>query len=300
MIKGGTVRKCLFPVGGLGTRFLPATKELPKEMLPLLDRPIISYGVDEAVSSGCTSIIFVTGRNKTSIEDYFDSSGELEQTLLERGNRSLYELIRDIPEKAQFMSVRQPRPLGLGHAVLCGECLCSDSYFGIVLPDDVMISETDPVLSQLIHVHEKYGGSVIALERVRDEDVSRYGIALVSEEVEEGVFRIMDLVEKPAEKEAPSNLAIMGRYVLSPRIFDYLKVSGKGAGGEYQLTDALKMMIEKEILWGYIYRGQRLDCGTLHGWLDATVRLALSRKELREVVEKALNKEKLNTEHQDA
>ncbi|MBN1333104.1 MAG: UTP--glucose-1-phosphate uridylyltransferase GalU [Synergistales bacterium] len=295
MTRNETVKKCLFPVGGLGTRFLPATKELPKEMLPLLDRPIISYGVDEAVSSGCTSIIFVTGRNKTSIEDYFDSSGELEQTLLERGNSALYELIKEIPEKAQFMSVRQPRPLGLGHAVLCGECLCSDSFFGIILPDDVMVSEEEPVLSQLIHVHEKHGGSVIALERVGDEDVSRYGIALVSEEIEEGVFRILDLVEKPARENAPSNLAIMGRYVLSPRIFDYLKVSGKGAGNEYQLTDALKMMIKKETLWGYAYKGQRLDCGTLQGWLDATVRLALSRNELRVVVEKALSQDTLKT-----
>jgi len=292
MVCKSDVMRCLFPVGGLGTRFLPATKELPKEMLPLLDRPIISYGVDEAVSSGCTSIIFVTGRNKTSIEDYFDSAVELEQTLLNRGKKELHDLIQAIPQKAQFISVRQPRPLGLGHAVLCGEPLCQDSFFGVILPDDVMISEDEPVLSQLIRVHNKYGGSVIALEKVPGEDVSRYGIAVVTEEVEEGVFRVTDLVEKPSREQAPSDLAIMGRYVLSPEIFKYLKISSKGSGGEYQLTDALKMMIQQEDLWGYLYKGQRLDCGTITGWLDATIRLALTSDELREVVYKALNDSK--------
>lgn len=283
-----TVTKCMFPVGGLGTRFLPATKELPKEMLPLMDRPVIAYGVDEAVLSGCSSVIFITGRNKTSIEDYFDSSSELENILLEKGKSDLYEIISSIPEKAQFMSIRQPKPLGLGHAVLCGESLCQNSFFGVILPDDVMDS-TEPVLSQLIKVHEKYGGSIIALEEVDSADVSRYGIVATEEEVEPGVFRITDLVEKPALEDSPSRLAIMGRYVLSPTIFEMLKRSERGSGGEYQLTDAIRLLLNEEPVWGYRYKGRRLDCGTLKGWLDATVRMGMSREELREVVQKAYN-----------
>lgn len=283
----GKVARCMFPVGGLGTRFLPATKELPKEMLPLIDRPVIAYGVDEAVNSGCSSIIFISGRGKTSIEDYFDSSSELEQILLERGRNDLYEIVKAIPEKASFMSIRQPRPLGLGHAVLCGRVLCSDSYFGVILPDDVMDAE-EPVLSQLINVHNRLGGSVIALEEVEDSDVSRYGIAAVSEEVESGVFRITDLVEKPDLEDAPSRFAIFGRYVLPPSIFDMLERSGKGAGGEYQLTDAIKMLLKEEPVWGYRYRGNRLDCGTVEGWLDATIRMALKDENLKGVVKKAL------------
>ncbi len=283
-----TVTKCMFPVGGLGTRFLPATKELPKEMLPLMDRPVIAYGVDEAVLSGCSSVIFITGRNKTSIEDYFDSSSELENILLEKGKSDLFEIISSIPEKAQFMSIRQPKPLGLGHAVLCGESLCRNSFFGVILPDDVMDS-TEPVLSQLIKVHEKYGGSIIALEEVDSADVSRYGIVATEEEVEPGVFRITDLVEKPALEDSPSRLAIMGRYVLSPTIFEMLKRSERGSGGEYQLTDAIRLLLNEEPVWGYRYKGRRLDCGTLKGWLDATVRMAMSREELREVVQKAYN-----------
>lgn len=283
-----TVTKCMFPVGGLGTRFLPATKELPKEMLPLMDRPVIAYGVDEAVLSGCSSVIFITGRNKTSIEDYFDSSSELENILLEKGKSDLFEIISSIPEKAQFMSIRQPKPLGLGHAVLCGESLCQNSFFGVILPDDVMDS-TEPVLSQLIKVHEKYGGSIIALEEVDSADVSRYGIVATEEEVEPGVFRITDLVEKPALEDSPSRLAIMGRYVLSPTIFEMLKRSERGSGGEYQLTDAIRLLLNEEPVWGYRYKGRRLDCGTLKGWLDATVRMAMSREELREVVQKAYN-----------
>src|SRR6056297_254869 len=283
-----TVTKCMFPVGGLGTRFLPATKELPKEMLPLMDRPVIAYGVDEAVFSGCSSVIFITGRNKTSIEDYFNSSSELENIFLKKGKSDLYEIISSIPEKAQFMSIRQPKPLGLGHAVLCGESICSDSFFGVILPDDVMDS-TEPVLSQLIKVHEKYGGSIIALEEVDSADVSRYGIVATEEEVEPGVFRITDLVEKPALEDSPSRLAIMGRYVLSPTIFEMLKRSERGSGGEYQLTDAIRLLLNEEPVWGYRYKGRRLDCGTLKGWLDATVRMAMSREELREVVQKAYN-----------
>jgi UTP--glucose-1-phosphate uridylyltransferase len=282
-----TVSKCLFPVGGLGTRFLPATKEIPKEMLPLIDRPLIHYGVREAVDSDCCDVIFITGRTKRSIEDYFDRSWELENLLLERHKDELYHTVRDISEMANFIYARQTVPLGLGHAVLCGEPFCRGEYFGVILPDDVMISSV-PVLSQLINVHDRFGGSVVALEKVDREDVSRYGIVMVSEEVEPGIFRIIDLVEKPAIEEAPSELAIMGRYVLSPAIFDILRKSGKGAGGEYQLTDAMRELLKHEPLWGYTYEGRRFDCGTPKGWLYTSVALSLERPGFREVVLKAL------------
>lgn len=283
----GTVSKCLFPVGGLGTRFLPATKEIPKEMLPLIDRPLIHYGVREAVDSECSDVIFITGRTKRSIEDYFDRSWELENLLLERKKDVLYKTVRDISEMANFIYARQTVPLGLGHAVLCGEPFCRGEYFGVILPDDVMISSV-PVLSQLINVHYRFGGSVVALEKVDRDDVSRYGIVMVSEEVEPGVFRITDLVEKPEIDEAPSELAIMGRYVLSPAIFDILRQSGKGAGGEYQLTDSMRELLKQEPLWGYTYEGRRFDCGTPKGWLYTSVALSLERPGFREVVLRAL------------
>lgn len=281
------ITKCLFPVGGLGTRFLPATKEIPKEMLPLIDRPLIHYGVSEAVDSGCKDVIFITGRTKRAIEDYFDRSWELETLLLERNKDDLYQTVCSISEMANFTYARQSIPLGLGHAVLCGEPFCRGEYFGIILPDDVMISP-DPVLSQLIGVHERFGGSVIALERVRPEEVSRYGIVLASEEVEPGIFKIIDLIEKPEPDKAPSDLAVMGRYVLSPTIFRILKNSVKGAGGEYQLTDALRELLKEEPLWGFIYDGQRFDCGTPKGWLYTFVSLSMRIPEFREVVLKAL------------
>ncbi len=282
-----TIIKCLFPVGGLGTRFLPATKEIPKEMLPLIDRPLIHYGVSEAVDSGCKDVIFITGRTKRAIEDYFDRSWELENLLLERNKDDLYQTVCSISEMANFIYARQSIPLGLGHAVLCGEPFCRGEYFGVILPDDVMIS-SKPVLSQLIGVHDRFGGSVIALERVSPEEVSRYGIVLTSEEVEPGIFKIIDLVEKPETDKAPSDLAIMGRYVLSPSIFKILKNSVKGAGGEYQLTDALRELLKEEPLWGVLYEGQRFDCGTPQGWLYTFVTLSMKIPEFREVVLKAL------------
>ena len=212
-----TVKKCLFPVAGLGTRFLPVTKEIAKEMLPLVNRPIISYGVEEALASGCEDIVMITGRTKRSIENYFDRSFELEDILKRRGKLELYQKMIQISEMAEVLYIRQREPLGLGHAVLCGEPVCKDEFFGVILPDDVFIGKA-PVLSQLIKVHERLGGSVVALEKVADKDVSRYGIA-AGDEVESGIFRISDMVEKPKLEDAPSRYAIMGRYVLSPEIF---------------------------------------------------------------------------------
>lgn len=282
MKRQSKVTKCLFPVAGLGTRFLPVTKELAKEMLPLVNRPIISYGVEEALASGCSDIIMITGRAKRSIEDYFDRSFELEHLLKSRGKDELHDRMVAISNLAEILYVRQREPLGLGHAVLCGEPFCRGEYFGVVLPDDVFLGE-QPIMSQLIDVHDRLGGTVIALERVAREDVSRYGIVR-SEPLEGGIHRILDMVEKPSEEEAPSDYAIMGRYVLSPSIFPLLAEGQLGAGGEIQLTDALRRLAAVEPVWGVVYRGRRFDCGTQRGWLAANVQLALEDPELRDVV----------------
>ncbi|MBR1437198.1 MAG: UTP--glucose-1-phosphate uridylyltransferase GalU [Synergistaceae bacterium] len=285
-----TVKKCLFPVAGLGTRFLPVTKEIAKEMLPLVNRPIISYGVEEALASGCEDIVMITGRTKRSIENYFDRSFELEDILKRRGKLELYQKMIQISEMAEVLYIRQREPLGLGHAVLCGEPVCKDEFFGVILPDDVFIGK-DPVLSQLIKVHERLGGSVVALEKVADKDVSRYGIA-AGDEVEAGIFRISDMVEKPKLEDAPSRYAIMGRYVLSPKIFTLLHGQQAGTGGEIQLTDAIRELAKSEPVWGVVYHGKRFDCGTQKGWLSANIQLALDDDELREVVMEIVNAQK--------
>ena len=282
-----TVKKCLFPVAGLGTRFLPVTKEIAKEMLPLVNRPIISYGVEEALASGCEDIVMITGRTKRSIENYFDRSFELEDILKKRGKLELYYKMIRISEMAEIMYIRQREPLGLGHAVLCGEPVCKDEYFGVILPDDVFVGD-EPVLSQLVKVHERLGGSVIALEHVEDKDVSRYGI-VAGEEFEPGIFKVNDMVEKPKLSDAPSRYAIMGRYVLSPEIFTFLHTQQAGAGGEIQLTDAIRELAKTEPVWGVVYHGRRFDCGTQKGWLSANIQLALDDDELREVVMNIIN-----------
>lgn len=281
----GSVTKCLFPVAGMGTRFLPATKEIPKEMLPLIDRPLIHYGVEEAVESGCGEIVFVTGRGKRAIEDYFDRSTELEQILIEKGKPEYADMVKRISEMASFAYVRQSEPLGLGHAVLCGESCCGGGFFGVILPDDVMLSSADdpPVLKQLIDVHHRLGGSVVALEEVAREEASRYGI-ISGEMQEEGIYRITDLVEKPDPDNAPSRLAVMGRYVLSPSIFGLLRDAPRGSGGEIQLTDAIRTLSAREPVWGIMYRGERFDCGTNESWLRATVAMAIRRDDLRRIV----------------
>lgn len=283
------VKKCVFPVAGLGTRFLPVTKELAKEMLPLVNRPIISYGVEEALASGCDEIIMVTGRAKRSIENYFDRSFELEEMLKSRGKTALYERMLEISNMAEILFIRQREPLGLGHAVMCAEPVCKNEFFAVALPDDVFIND-DPVIAQLIRVHEKMGGSVIALEEVAPENVSRYGIVKSQFEIEDGIHKIIDMVEKPDSEEAPSNLAIMGRYVLSPAIFDLLHKQQAGTGGEIQLTDALKTLCSIEPVWGLVYKGRRFDCGTQKGWLSANVQLALEDPELRNVILDVVNK----------
>ena len=283
------ITKCVFPVAGLGTRFLPVTKELAKEMLPLVNRPIISYGVEEALASGCEEIIMITGRAKRSIENYFDRSFELEELLKSRGKTELYEMMLKISNMAEILFIRQREPLGLGHAVLCAEPVCGNDFFGVALPDDVFINEHDPVLAQLIKVHDKMGGSVIALEEVEPENVSRYGIVksqfeIHDENFDSGIHKIIDMVEKPDLDNAPSNLAIMGRYILSPSIFPILREQQAGAGGEIQLTDAIKTLCAQEPVWGLVYKGRRFDCGTQKGWLAANVQLALEDPDLRDVI----------------
>jgi UTP--glucose-1-phosphate uridylyltransferase len=284
------VKRCLFPVAGLGTRFLPATKDIPKEMVPLIDRPLIHYGVEEAVSSGCREIVLVSGRGKQAIEDYFDRSPELEKALEAKGKTELLDLVKSVGKMAKVLSVRQPEPLGLGHAVLCGEPLCQDGPFGVVLPDDVMVAGegAPPVLAQLLQVHENRGGIVVALEKVSREETSRYGIVDVGKTDDPRLFRIRDLVEKPDPEEAPSEYAIMGRYVLTPGIFDHIRNTERGAGGEYQLTDAMKAAIVDEPLWGYVYSGRRYDCGTRESWLRATIAIAARNEVLRAIIEEEL------------
>ena len=276
------VRRAVFPVAGLGTRFLPATKDVPKEMMPLVDRPLIHHGVDEAVASGCTEIIFVTGQGKESIRRYFDPSHELVSLLRERGKGELAQVVENIHGLAKFHYAFQEKPLGLGHAVLCAEEFCKDEYFGLLLPDDVMIAHPT-VLSQLEAVRKKYNSSVLCVEKVAESEVSRYGV-VDAEEVEPGIYRVKGLVEKPKREDAPSNLAIMGRYLLSPAIFSHLKNLKRGAGGEDQLTDAISSLLGEEPVYAALYEGKRLDCGVKEGWIKATVVKALDDPELREIV----------------
>jgi len=276
------IKKAVFPVAGLGTRFLPLTKDIPKEMMPLIDRPLIHYGVDEAVASGCKEIVFVTGTGKETIFQYFQHSLKLEDHLTKTGKEDLAGQMKKIPELANFYYTLQKKPLGLGHAVLCAEKFCKDEYFGLLLPDDVMLAEPT-VLSQLESVREKYNGSILSLEKVDKEDTSRYGI-VDAEELEPGIFRIKGLVEKPDPEEAPSNLAIMGRYVLSPSIFKHLKGLKKGSGGEYQLTDAIASMLEEEPVYALLYKGRRLDCGVREGWIKASLIKAMQSPDLRKIV----------------
>ncbi|MDO4988062.1 MAG: UTP--glucose-1-phosphate uridylyltransferase [Synergistes sp.] len=282
------INKVVFPAAGLGTRFLPATKDIPKEMMPLIDRPIIHHDVDEAVASGCSDIVFVTGIGKESIKNYFSQFRDIVDLLRERGKYEIADLVDKIHTLANFHYAMQEKPLGLGHAVLCAEGFCKDEYFGLALPDDVMISNP-PVLSQLDAVRKKYGGSVLCVEAVPEDEVSRYGI-IDAEEVEPGIYRVKDLVEKPAKEEAPSNLAILGRYIISPLIFAHLKKIKRGAGGEYQLTDAIASMLKEEPVYAALFTGKRLDCGVKEGWIEATVVKALEDPELRKIVIGAVKK----------
>jgi UTP--glucose-1-phosphate uridylyltransferase len=272
------LRKAVFPAAGLGTRFLPATKAQPKEMLPLVDKPIIQYGVEEAVASGVDNIILVTGRGKNAIEDHFDVSVELETFLEARGKKDLLAEIRQISNLINFAYVRQGEPLGLGHAVLVTRSLVGPEPFAVILGDDV-IDANPPALRQMIDVFEEVQSPILAIEQVPHEDVSSYGI-IDAEEVRPGVFKIRDLVEKPPRNEAPSNLAIIGRYILTPDIFPALEATAKDRTGEIQLTNGLRRLLKERPIYGCRIDGVRHDTGNKLGFLKAVVYFALRRPDL--------------------
>lgn len=275
------IRKAVFPVAGLGTRFLPATKVIPKEMLPIVDTPQIQVAVQEAVDSGIEEMIFITGRGKVSVVDHFDVSFELEDHLLKRGQDDLLNLAEEISRKARIVSVRQKRPLGLGHAVLCAKEVVGDEPFVVFLSDDV-IQAQKPVVKQLCEVYERHGASVLAVMEVPNADVSRYGVITPSgaPAPEEGVIPLEDMVEKPSPAEAPSNMAIIGRYVLDPDIFSALERVKPDAKGEIQLTDGLRLLLKDKPILAYVFEGKRYDAGSKLGFLQATVEFALLRDDL--------------------
>ena len=275
-----TIRKAVFPAAGLGTRFLPATKAQPKEMLPLVDKPIIQYGVEEAVASGIDNIILVTGRGKNAIEDHFDVSVELETFLEARGKKEQLEEIRKISNLINFAYVRQGEPLGLGHAVLVTKALVGDEPFAVILGDDV-IDANPPAMRQMMDVFEEVDGPVLAVERVPKADVSSYGI-IAGEEIRDGVYRIHDLVEKPPQDEAPSDLAIIGRYILTPDIFPALEETVSDRTGEIQLTNGLRRLLKDRPIYGCRIDGVRHDTGNKLGFLKAVVYFALRRPDLAE------------------
>ena len=276
------VRKAVFPAAGWGTRFLPATKAQPKEMLPLVDRPVIQYAVEEAVAAGIEQVIIVTSSQKRAIEDHFDLSYELEHLLEERGEIEKLRQVRHISDLAQVAYVRQKEQLGLGHAVLMAKDLIGHEPFAVILPDDVVIGDR-PCIGQLIHAYHQQHSSVIAVMEVPNEDTSRYGV-ISGEPVEDELdghrtYRVTSIVEKPAPETAPSNLAVIGRYVLTPKVFDKLEQTQRGSGGEIQLTDAIQALMAEQAVYAYAFEGQRYDAGTTMGWLRASVELALTSPE---------------------
>ncbi len=271
------VKKAVFPVAGLGTRFLPATKASPKEMLALIDKPLVQYVVEEAVASGIEQILFITGRSKRAIEDHFDIAYELESLLSEKGKDAQLSQVRDLANMVDIYYVRQKQALGLGHAILCAKDFVGQEPFAVLLGDDI-IDAPIPCLAQLLAVHTKYRGSVLALEEVPLEQISSYGCVRANR-ISEKIVEVTDLVEKPKREEAPSNLAIIGRYILTPGIFPILEQQAPGKGGEIQLTDAILRLSKQEAVYGCRFEGIRHDCGDKMGFLKATVDLALKREE---------------------
>lgn len=282
------VKKAVFPVAGLGTRFLPATKSSPKEMLPLIDKPLVQYVVEEAVASGIEQILFVTGRGKRAIEDHFDIAFELEALLHEKGKEDILKEMREIAEMVNIFYVRQKQALGLGHAILCARDFVGEEPFAVLLGDDIIDAEK-PCLGQLLEVHNKYRGPVLALEQVPMENISSYG-CVKANTISDRVYEITDMVEKPKQKDAPSDLAIIGRYVLTPDIFPILEKQKPGKGGEVQLTDAILKLSQEEAIYGCRFEGIRHDCGDKLGFLKATVDMALKRDEFNGEFEKFLRK----------
>lgn len=275
-----TIKKAIIPAAGLGTRFLPATKAQPKEMLPIVDKPAIQFIIEEAVASGIEDILIITGRNKRAIEDHFDHSVELELILEQKGDFRYLEEIRQISELADIHYVRQKEAKGLGHAIYCGRKFVGNEPFAVLLGDDIVVNP-EPCLKQLINVYEQVGENVIGIRSVPREQISNYGV-VASKVISPSIHQITDLVEKPSPEQAPSTFAIMGRYILQPEIFDILETTPPGRGGEIQLTDALKELLNHQAITGYEFQGTRYDVGDKLGFLIATVETALAREDLAE------------------
>ncbi|MEL0585287.1 MAG: UTP--glucose-1-phosphate uridylyltransferase GalU [Candidatus Thiodiazotropha sp. (ex. Lucinoma kazani)] len=275
------IRKAVFPVAGMGTRFLPATKANPKEMLPVVDKPLIQYAAEEAEEAGVQSLVFVTGRNKRSIPDHFDKAYELESELKEAGKTDLLQKVQNVlPTDVSCIYLRQAEALGLGHAVLCAESVVADEPFAVILADDLICGDDGVgAIAQMAKIYERYQCSVILVEEVPPQDTGKYGIVEVEDDDGETAI-VTSIVEKPKPEEAPSNLAVVGRYILTPRIFDLLKQTGRGAGGEIQLTDAIAELLKYEKVRVYRVKGKRYDCGSKLGYLEATVEYALLHQEL--------------------
>jgi UTP--glucose-1-phosphate uridylyltransferase len=275
------IRKAVFPVAGLGTRFLPATKSSPKEMLPIVDKPLIQYAAEEAVAAGIDVLIFIIGRNKNSIADHCDKSYELEIELEESGNQKMLDIVRNIlPPHVDCIYIRQVEALGLGHAVLCAKSVVGDEPFAVLLADDLIDSDEQTCLAQMVDIYNQQHSSILGVEQVPHETVNRYGI-VASEPIAERLTKVSAIVEKPAIDEAPSNLAVVGRYILTPRIFGLLEKTRRGVGNEIQLTDAIAKLIDEEPVFAYDFHGRRFDCGSKLGYLKATVEYALQHPELR-------------------
>ena len=275
------VRKAVIPAAGLGTRFLPATKAQPKEMLPIVDKPTLQYIIEEAVASGIEEILIITGRNKKSIEDHFDRSVELETELEKSGKEEMLKMVREISDMVNIHFIRQKEPRGLGHAILCAKTFVGNEPFAVLLGDDVVYNDNKPCLKQLIDCYEEYKTSVLGVQTVEPQDVNKYGI-VGGLHIEDRVYKVKNLIEKPAVEEAPSNVAILGRYIITPKIFEILENTKPGKGNEIQLTDALLELIKHEAMYAYDFEGRRYDVGDKLGFLQATVEYALRKKELRD------------------
>ncbi|AFU97727.1 UTP--glucose-1-phosphate uridylyltransferase GalU [Simiduia agarivorans] len=283
------VTKAVFPVAGMGTRFLPATKAIPKEMLPIVDKPLIQYAVEEAYAAGIREMIFITGYHKRSIEDHFDSAYQLESELEIANKLELLDTVRSVkPDDMECVYIRQPKALGLGHAICCAERLINDEYFAVLLADDLMVGEGKPILAQMVDVYHQTGGSVMATQDVPREETYKYGILDVAGSAEQ-TARIVGMIEKPAVEDAPSTLAVSGRYVLSSSVFGYIKSQPKGKGGEIQLTDGIAAMLKDEGVYSYRYNGRRYDCGSKEGYVKATIDMALASNGLSAATREHIN-----------
>ncbi|MCR1875983.1 MAG: UTP--glucose-1-phosphate uridylyltransferase GalU [Paraclostridium dentum] len=275
-----TVKKAIIPAAGLGTRFLPATKSQPKEMLPIVDKPTLQYIIEEAINSGIEEILIITGRNKKSIEDHFDKSVELELELQQKGKTEMLEMVQEISNMVNIHYIRQKEPKGLGHAIHCAKSFIGDEPFAVLLGDDIVDSDT-PCLKQLIDAYDEYKTSILGVQEVAREDTNKYGI-LDCKYIEDRVYKVKDMIEKPNVEEAPSNIAILGRYIITPAIFEILENQAPGKGGEIQLTDALKTLASHEAIYAYNFEGRRYDVGDKLGFLEATIDFALKRDNLKD------------------